>query len=493
MLSLFAWTAQAEPNHVTVHRDDQGFTLQVDGTDTMLVGMNWDYLPVGENYRYDFWRQSDAFIETALRKEMGLLQQMGVNAIRQYPGIPPRWVEWIHDNYGIYTLINPLVGRYGTTVEGRFIPQTPYGDPAVRAQLTADTVAVAKEYVNTRGVIGYMLGNESNYGLEWNSFEIQALPAEQRQNAKAEALYSLFGEIIDQIHAVDPHHPVSICNGDLQYLDLIAKLAPNLDILAANVYRGRSSRDLFERVRTELDLPFYYSEFGADAYDARAGQEDDLTQASYLRDQWEELYLESHGKGKSGVSIGGFVFQWADGWWKHQQEINLDIHDNTATWPNAAFPDFVEGQNNMNEEWFGIAAKTPPAPGGAYDVQPRAAYWLLKDALALDPYAADTTPERIREHFGALRPEAYTLQYETAKAVSAVKAQRARISDLRFDFGTFTAGGSEGFGRGPENLTFDHLESVYLGGEAKPTDNLRFETSVNFLGNAPQNRIDNIF
>lgn len=496
MLSLFSWTlaaALAEPNHVVVREDEQGFTVQVDGVDTMLFGMNWDYLPVGENYRYDLWTKSDAFIEAALRPEMGLLQQMGVNAIRQYPGIPPRWVEWIHDNYGIYTLVNPLVGRYGTNIDGRYVPQTPYGDPAVREHLISSTLAEIEPYVGTRGVIGFMLGNEANYGLAWTSFEIQALPEEQRETAKAEALYSLYGEIVDRIHAVDRDHPVAICNGDLQYLDLIAKLAPHLDWFAANVYRGRSSRDLFERVKTTLGVPFFYSEFGSDAYDAANAREDGQMQASFLRDQWEELYLESHGKGRTGVAVGGFVFQWADGWWKHQQEVNLDLHDTTATWPNAAFPDFVEGQNNMNEEWFGIVAKTPPEPSGLYAVQPRAAYWMLKDALELDPYAPDTTAESIRAHFAAIQPAAYEPAAEAAQAVAAVKAQRARISDLRIDLGTFTAGGSEALGRGPANLSFDHLESLYLGAEARPVDTLRFETTVNVLGNVPTNRIDGIF
>ena len=46
----------------------------------------------------------------------------------------------------------------------------------------------------------YLLGNEANYGLEWDSFEIQALPKGDRQAAKARYLYSLYGEIIDAIH-----------------------------------------------------------------------------------------------------------------------------------------------------------------------------------------------------------------------------------------------------------------------------------------------------
>ena len=59
-------------------------------------------------------------------------------------------------------------------------------------------------------------------------------------------------------------------------------------------------------------------------------------------------------------SIGGFTFQFSDGWWKFGQTKNLDVHDNNASWANGGYDsDFVEGENNMNEEWFGICAKGP--------------------------------------------------------------------------------------------------------------------------------------
>ena len=44
-------TARAgTPNKVEVYRDGKGFKLQVDGKDFMVLGMNWGYVPVGENY-----------------------------------------------------------------------------------------------------------------------------------------------------------------------------------------------------------------------------------------------------------------------------------------------------------------------------------------------------------------------------------------------------------------------------------------------------------
>ena len=90
-------------------------------------------------------------------------------------------------------------------------------------------------------------------------------------------------------------------------------------------------------------------------------KEDQVTQAYYLLGQWQEIYEQSAGKGRVGNAIGGLIFQWSDGWWKYMQESRLDIHDTNASWPNGGYPeDFREGDNNMNEEWWGITAKGIP-------------------------------------------------------------------------------------------------------------------------------------
>ena len=107
--------AEDKPVHmpkIEIVADDSGQRLQVDGRDFMVLGMNWGYMPIGQNYTYDFWGHSDDFIEAALEKEMSLLRGMGVNVIRHYVGIPPRWVEYIYDNYGIWTVVNHTMGRY---------------------------------------------------------------------------------------------------------------------------------------------------------------------------------------------------------------------------------------------------------------------------------------------------------------------------------------------------------------------------------------------
>jgi beta-galactosidase len=491
MSSPVAW---GNPNHVTVKQDEAGYLLLMDGSPYFVRGMNWDYLPIGENYRYSLWNQPDEVIETALRRELGLLREAGVNSIRQYPDIPPRWVEWIWVNYGISTMINPLVGRYGTEIDGRFVPVTDYSDPTTRAVLRAQTLEAVEKFKDTPGVLMWLLGNENNYGLTWSGFEIQNLPEGERDAARARYLYSLMGELVDAIHAADPNHPVALANGDLQYIDLIKEECPNLDIMGSNVYRGMTARDLYQVVEEKLGVPFVYSEFGADAYDAKAGREDHLTQAVYLRSQWLDIYNNAYGQG-AGNAIGGYVFQWSDGWWKYKQEENLDIHDSNASWSTGAYAeDFVEGQFNMNEEWFGITAKGPPDAQGQYELFPRAGFYVLRDAWRLDPYAPDTTAETIQTHFAAIDPQVYDRSYKSALAIGQLDTlSKAYVSNVRLELSTFGTTDSTATGQGKERFTVDHLESFYLETKAKPTDDFRAALSLNVLGNVPVNRIDPIF
>src|SRR6478672_9237826 len=79
-------------DRVVVSNGSDGSKLVVDGKDFIVNGMNWDYYPIGTNYTYSLWSQSDAFIKQALDDEMGLLKNMGVNTIRVYSGMPKKWI-----------------------------------------------------------------------------------------------------------------------------------------------------------------------------------------------------------------------------------------------------------------------------------------------------------------------------------------------------------------------------------------------------------------
>ncbi|MBS2026116.1 MAG: hypothetical protein JST92_27260, partial [Deltaproteobacteria bacterium] len=440
----FAQEAHAQPSVVKVVSDPRGQRLTVDGKDFLVQGVNWDYVPIGQNYAWSLWDQPEDVIVAALDKEMPLLKRMGVNAIRQYIGIPPKWVQYIYERWGIYTMLNHTIGRYGYTLDGVWIPSVDYADPKLRAALTAEVVALVEQYKNTPGILMWLLGNENNYGLHWASSEIEALPEGKRDEARARHLYSLFGQIINEVKAHDLTHPVAIANGDVQYLDVIAQECKGLDIFGTNVYRGASARDLFQVVHDAMGLPVMFTEFGSDAFNAKEGREDDQMQARYLKAQWQEIYEQSAGKGRVGNAIGGFVFQWSDGWWKFGQETRLDIHDTNASWPDAAYAeDFVQGQNNMNEEWWGICAKGQPDARGLFEEYPRTAYYVLQEAFTLNAYADTTNLDAIRAHSSRIEPAALARNYRADQATERVSVlDKVRLSNLRSIFETYSVGGT---------------------------------------------------
>jgi hypothetical protein len=505
LMSGSAWAAEA-PVHMPVIEiiaDDSGSRLQVDGKDFMVYGMNWGYMPIGENYTYDFWNKSDDIIEAALAKEMTLLKGMGVNTIRHYVGMPPRWVQYVYETYGIFTIINHTVGRYGLTINGAWLPNTDYSDPVVREMVKAEVEALVDEFEGTPGLLMWLLGNENNYGLSWSSFEIEALPEGERNAARAKHMYSLFGEIIRDIKERDPDRPVAMANGDLAYIDIIAEECKGLDVFGSNVYRGISARDYFQVVHDKLGVPTFFTEFGADAFNAVTMSEDQATQAHYLIGQWREIYEQSAGKGNVGNAIGGLIFQWSDGWWKYKQEERLDIHDTNASWPNAAYPeDYREGENNMNEEWWGITAKGYNDVRGIYEVYPRAAYYCLREAFRLDPYASSTDIDTIREHFGNISPMSGVIQARgDGAALKGDTFSKVRLSGLRMEFETYSTGGKNvstppietpqaGY---PSFLGFDHGQSFFAEFEAKPNDAVVGRVSFNVLGRVAKNPIDEIF
>ena len=216
---------------IRIVNDESGSRLIINDRPTMLRGMNWDYVPVGENYAYSLWERPENEIERVLTRDMGLLRDMHVNVIRVYVGIPPKWVSWIHEKFGIYTMVNHTVGRYGLKIDGGWRPVTNYSDPRTRQFLSEEIRRMAEMYRGTPGLLMYLLGNENNYGLYWESAAIADLPLDKQADARAEHLYSLYGELIHELKAIDGHHPVAIANGDLQFIDLIAKHCSELDVL----------------------------------------------------------------------------------------------------------------------------------------------------------------------------------------------------------------------------------------------------------------------
>ena len=412
-------------HEVKVVNDENGSWLMVDGREFMINGMNWDYFPIGTNFSYSLWKQSDELIKEALDAEMAMLKNMGVNAIRQYTGVPRKWIEYIYDNYGIYTMLNHSFGRYGLTLGSQWVANTEYSDPRVRELLLKEVTEMVEEFRGTRGLLMFLLGNENNYGLFWEGAETEDIPMEDRKTTiRAKAMYKLFNEAAVAMQKIDHSVPVAMCNGDLLFLDIIAQECTDIDIFGVNMYRGVSFGDAFQRVRNEYGKPIMFTEFGADAFNTVLNEEDQKSQAYYMLGNWQEIYENAAGLGKAENSIGGFTFQFSDGWWKYLQTSNLDVHDNHASWANGGYlSDYVPGENNMNEEWCGICAKGPTSPAGLYELYPRAAYYALKEAHRIDPCQEGMTADKISEHFSSIDLTGMVMKARADKAAMVVRNQ----------------------------------------------------------------------
>ena len=506
VLCLFwAFTLHAQSGNVSVVQNDQGSKLTVNGQDFMINGMNWDYFPIGTNYSYSLWNQPDDVIRAALDEEMSMLRHMGVNSIRQYTGVPAKWITYIYEKYGIYTMLNHSFGRYGLTLDGAWVANTEYADERVRELLLKEVKQMTEEYKNTPGLLMFLLGNENNYGLFWEGAETEDIPVNDRKSTiRAKAMYKLMNEAVVAMKSIDRSHPVAICNGDLLFLELIAQNCPDVDILGVNMYRGISFTDAFDRVKQEYGKPLMFTEFGSDAFNAVTNSEDQQSQAYYLAGNWQEIYENAAGVGGAGNSIGGFTFQFSDGWWKFGQTSGLDVHDNNASWANGGYRnDYVEGENNMNEEWFGICAKGPTNERGLYLLYPRAAYYVLKDAHALNPYRAGTTPETVQAHFAGINLTDAMVQARGDKAaLDNEMSKKIHLSRLSAQFTTFNTGGSlistpendnPDDQKYPNQLGFDHMQSFFVGVGGSPAPNMRANVEMNILGNVAENPINEIF
>ena len=470
---------------VTTYKDDNGWRLLVNGEDYYVKGVVWSYTPRGENYNYNLWREDETLVKKVIDYDFSLLKAAGINSIRSFMMIPPKWITYIYETYGIRTVINPLMGRYGNTISGRWTAFTDYSDELTRATLKADTLAIINTYKDVPGVLMFALGNESNYGLSWSSFEIENLPVGEQETAKARYLYSLFNEVIQAGKKIAPNHPFSIVNGDIQYIDLIAELVPELDVLGSNVYRGKSFTYLWRDVDQKLDLPVLFFEFGSDAFNAREMREDQLAQATYLKSQWQEMYHKAWGNGEEGNSIGGYVFQSRDEWWKYLQEENLDIHDTTASWSNEAFQfDWMPDANNMNEEWFGIMALGTPNRDGVYEARPRMAYDVLREIWRIDPYQYKRSA--IDQGFAAINMELLELRGEVRRLSAVSEEQRKTLSftggELRLEM--VLSGEDRNISEfGEDGLEFSDGQMVFLDFEFAPTERIDGQFSLNILGN----------
>ena len=159
VLSLSTYSVLSQSDIVSIKTFEKGNTLVVNGNSFMINGMNWDMIPIGKDaVNTNFWNKSDELIKAGLELEMSLLKQMNVNAIRHYSDIPSKWVQYIFENYGIYTMLNHSFGRYGLTINGVWEPITDYSDHNTQKVLLSEI----ETWISYKACLPYPCGHHNS-------------------------------------------------------------------------------------------------------------------------------------------------------------------------------------------------------------------------------------------------------------------------------------------------------------------------------------------
>ena len=367
------------------------YQLIAGGKPYIIKGVCYNPVPIGKSHDYDYW--SDPAKPWMADGE--LMKKMGINTVRFYhPGenidAVRKVISDLYEHYGIRTIMGNWLNFWN-------YPAPFYDDKDFRKNVKKDVLDMVKSLKDEKGILFWVLGSENNYSFSgkinpWSSERIDKLGDPRAcLLARAEVYYTLINEIAQEIHKIDPNHPVAMGNGELVCLDVANKFAKDVDILACIIYRGKTFGNIFNSLRSIYDKPVVFIEFGADAYNAYEKKEDEDNQAHFLESQWSEIYknLANNPEG-AGNCLGGTMFEWTDEWWKHHEwdPKGWSVHDSESNWSNGAYYFDIKAERNMNmnEEWFGIV-KLLPEEENAVSADtpsvnkrvPRKAYYVIRE------------------------------------------------------------------------------------------------------------------
>jgi hypothetical protein len=370
---------------VKVEKALAGWYLTVGGKPFFVQGVCYGYTPPGKGAKYDIF--SDG--RKPWLVDGALMKKMGVNAVRVYkPGNDVEntraFIRDFYQNFGIKTALGHYLGYWNW-------PLPDYTDPMFTEKVKAEILDMVRNYKDEDGILFWILGNENNYAFDrgerdWSTPEIDAMPSPvDQRRAKARIYYTFINDLAREIKRIDPNHPVVMGNGELASIDIARECCPDVDILGGIVYQGKSFGTFFDKLKRNFEKPNVFIEFGADAYDSVWQQENQDWQAFFIKLLWLEIVKNRAGGDGAGNSLGGFVFEWSDEWWKHNpdSEKNWHMHDTEAGWANTAYYYDTKAGNNMSEEWWGIVGLDPKhAKDGVIKRVPRKAYYIFRSYWA---------------------------------------------------------------------------------------------------------------
>jgi hypothetical protein len=277
-----AWTDPSAASRVEVRGGGFSYSYLVEGQPQVVRGMGYNPQYAGlaaderaARYRRDFALMAASSVNTVF----------GWNPV-EFDGLT---LDVAHE-YGL-----------GVAPPFDFDWRVDFADPNVRASLRAEVLDWVARYRHHPALRMWAIGNETFHKLVPPAW-CRAGPT-QAQAARARALASFYVELIDAVHALDPHHPVLYRAAEDSYVGWLAEPLSSGGprpwfIYGLNVYTPRLGQVLQDWPSRGLDVAVLVSEFGPPPEERPAGH----------RAYWETI------RAHAGGVIGGAVYVWfADG------------------------------------------------------------------------------------------------------------------------------------------------------------------------------------
>jgi hypothetical protein len=352
----------------------QGRQLLVNGKPFVVNGMAYSPLSIGENWQGAWRDRPDRYLE-----DFPLIAAGGSNVVRLYAPVlstamlDAAWAE------GLYVI--PMFG----------VSPDQLVCTAGKDFMRDRALEMVEEWKDHPAILFWLLGNEVNANLGAADLCADWFPQ--------------LDYLAQEIHAVDPFHPVATANADVHDICVAGcstdTVLPNVDLWGTQIYRGCQGLDsAFAEYEAKADCarPLVVTEFGVDAWDSRVSAENQAMQSTCLGDMLADADQALAVRTPGAVSSGQVVFEWLDEWWKATcvDPAEWNVQDTCTSFTNPAYS--PDADTAMNEEWWGIATQNSsnPAERGF-----RTAYTTVGDAWlgdvcnaqvdAHDPVTGNTT------------------------------------------------------------------------------------------------------
>jgi hypothetical protein len=193
-------SAPAGPSHVEVVGSNFQYQYLVNGQPQVIKGM-------GLNTQYAS-QLSPSDRAARIDQDMAEMQAMGVNTV----------LGWDPAEFDDVLLNSAQQHDIGVIMPFDLDPSADYTDPTVRQQLHDEVMAWVAKYRNYPALRMWGLGNEVLHKIVHPAW---VGPQDPQQEREAEAFSSWLVQTADDIHAVDPDHPVTYRSAEDAFVDWV--------------------------------------------------------------------------------------------------------------------------------------------------------------------------------------------------------------------------------------------------------------------------------